>query len=96
MPASWEGILEMKWLLAEALTLLCMGLKMDPYGFEILHQVGRPREQVENLEVTLSLCKDQRWFFFLIPCIDKRQKLIKCEKRCKHAKDRLLSLKTVP
>jgi hypothetical protein len=25
MPASWEGILEMKWLLAEVLTLLCIG-----------------------------------------------------------------------
>jgi hypothetical protein len=23
MPASWEGILEMKWLLAEVLTLVC-------------------------------------------------------------------------
>jgi hypothetical protein len=63
-PASWEGILEMKWLLAEALTLLCMGLKIDPTGFEILHQVGRPREQVENLEVTLPLRKNQLVFLF--------------------------------
>jgi hypothetical protein len=34
-PASWEGILEMKWLLAEALTLLCIAEESENRPFWI-------------------------------------------------------------
>jgi hypothetical protein len=68
------------------------GLKIDPSRFEI--------KWVKNLEGSIfrpfPYVKATEDFFFWLPCIGKRQKLIKCEKRCKYENYRLLSLKTVP
>ncbi len=73
------------------------GLKIDPSGLVI----SAPRKKVQTTGRkfgsiyfhTLPLRKDQWWLFFLLSCLDKYKKLINCGKRCRYAKDRLLSLK---